>query len=79
MANAYSRILRKPGVVMSTTPGHANAVAGLANAMHSEAPVINIAGSADSSNIGRGAMKEFDQVGIAKPVTKGAWEIPSVE
>ena len=79
MANAYSRILRKPGVVMSTTPGHANAVAGLANAMHSEAPVINIAGSADSSNIGRGAMQEFDQVGIAKPVTKGAWEIPSVE
>ena len=79
MANAYSRILRKPGVVMSTTPGHANAVAGLANAMHSEAPVINIAGSADSSNIGRGAMQEFDQIGIAKPVTKGAWEIPSVE
>ena len=24
-------------------------------------------------------MQEFDQVGIAKPVTKGAWEIPSVE
>ena len=71
MANAYSRILRKPGVVLSTTPGHANAVAGLANAMHSEAPVINIAGSADSGNIGRGAMQEFDQVGIAKPVTKG--------
>ena len=79
MANAYSRILRKPGVVMSTTPGHANAVAGLANAMHSEAPVINIAGSADSSNIGRGAMQEFDQVGIASPVTKGSWEVPSVE
>ena len=79
MANAYSRILRKPGVVLSTTPGHANAVAGLANAMHSEAPVINIAGSADSSNIGRGAMQEFDQVGIARPVTKGAWEIPSVD
>ena len=79
MANAYSRILRKPGVVMSTTPGHANGVAGLANAMHSEAPVINIAGSADSTNIGRGAMQEFDQVGIAKPVTKGAWVIPSVE
>ncbi len=79
MANAYSRILRKPGVVMSTTPGHANALAGLANAMHSEAPVINIAGSADSTNIGRGAMQEFDQIGIASPVTKGSWEIPSTE
>ena len=79
MANSYSRILRKPGVVMSTTPGHANALAGLANAMHSEAPVINIVGSADSYNIGRGAMQEFDQIGIAKPVTKGAWEINSAD
>ena len=79
MANAYSRLLRKPGVVLSTTPGHANAIAGLANAFHSEAAVVNIAGSAASVNLGRGAMQEFDQVGTAKPVTKGAWEITSVE
>ena len=77
MADAYARLLRRPGVVLSTTPGHANAVPGLANAMHSEAPVINIAGSADSGNLGRGAMQEFDQVGVAAPVTKGAWQIPS--
>ena len=79
MADAYARLLRRPGVVLSTTPGHANAVPGLANAMHSEAPVINIAGSADSANLGRGAMQEFDQVGVAAPVTKGAWQIPSPE
>ena len=79
MANAYSRLLRRPGVVMSTTPGHANAIAGLANALHSEAPVINIAGSAASTILGRGAMQEFDQVGTAKPVTKGSWEIQSIE
>ena len=77
MADAYARLLRRPGVVLSTTPGHANAVPGLANALHSEAPVINIAGSADSGNLGRGAMQEFDQVGVAAPVTKGAWQIPS--
>ena len=77
MADAYARLLRRPGVVLSTTPGHANAVPGLANAMHSEAPVINIAGSADSGNLGRGAMQEFDQLGVAAPVTKGAWQIPS--
>ena len=79
MADAYARLLRRPGVVLSTTPGHANAIPGLANAMHSEAPVINIAGSADSANLGRGAMQEFDQVGVAAPVTKGAWQIPSPE
>ena len=76
-ADSYARILRRSGVVLSTTPGHANAVSGLANALHSEAPVVNIAGSADSPNLGRGAMQEFDQVGIAAPVTKGAWQVPS--
>jgi acetolactate synthase-1/2/3 large subunit len=79
MADAYSRLLNRAGVALSTTPGHANAIPGLANATHSHAPVVNIAGSADSHNIGRGAMQEFDQVGVAAPVTKGAWEIPSVE
>jgi len=78
-ADAYARTLRRPGVVLSTTPGHANALPGLANAMHSQAPIINIAGSSDSRNIGRGAMQEFDQVGVAAPVTKGSWEIPSAD
>ena len=78
-ADSYARILRRASVALSTTPGHANAVPALANALHSEAPVVNIAGSAESPNLGRGAMQEIDQVGIAKPVTKGAWEIPSPE
>ncbi|MCY4476306.1 MAG: thiamine pyrophosphate-binding protein [Chloroflexi bacterium] len=78
-ADSYSRILRRASVALSTTPGHANAVPALANALHSEAPVVNIAGSADSPNLGRGAMQEIDQVGIARPVTKGAWEVPSPE
>ncbi len=78
-ADSYARILRRASVALSTTPGHANAVPALANAFHSEAPVVNIAGSAESPNLGRGAMQEIDHVGIAKPVTKGAWEIPSPE
>ncbi len=78
-ADSYARTLRRASVALSTTPGHANAVPALANALHSEAPVVNIAGSADSPNLGRGAMQEIDQVGIAKPVTKGAWEVPSPE
>ena len=78
-ADSYARILRRASVALSTTPGHANAVPALANAFHSEAPVVNIAGSAETPNLGRGAMQEIDQVGIAKPVTKGAWEIPSPE
>ena len=76
-ADSYSRILKKGAVMLSTTPGHANALPALANAIHSEAPVINIAGSAESPNMGRGAMQEFDQINAAKPITKGAWEVPS--
>ncbi len=78
-ADSYSRILRRGAVALSTTPGHANAVPALANAIHSEAPVINISGAADSPNLGRGAMQEFDQVGVAAAVTKGAWQVPSPE
>lgn len=78
-ADSYARTLRRAGVMLSTTPGHANAVPALANAVHSEAPLVNISGSADSTNLGRGAMQEFDQVGVAAPVTKGAWQVPSPE
>ena len=78
-ADSYARILRRASVALSTTPGHANAGPALANALHSEAPVVNIAGSAESPNLGRGAMQEIDQIGIAKPVTKGAWQVPSPE
>ena len=76
-ADSYSRILKKGGVMLSTTPGHANALPALANAMHSEAPLINISGSAESANMGRGAMQEFDQIGAARHITKGAWDVPT--
>ncbi len=78
-ADSYSRIMRRASVALSTTPGHANAIPALANALHSEAPVVNIAGCADSPNLGRGAMQEIDQIGMAQPVTKGAWQVPSPE
>ena len=73
MADAWGRITGQLGVCAFTTPGHANAIPGLANALSSESPVLNIAGSADLRNAHRGIMQEIDQVGIARPVTKGAW------
>ena len=56
-----------------TTPGHANAIPGLVNALSSESPVLNIAGSAGLRDYHRGIMQEIDQVGLARPATKGAW------
>src|SRR5215470_7579896 len=78
MADAWSRIKEEPGVCMYTTPGFANAIPGLANAMHTEAPVISIAGCADRKDLGRGAQQEIDQVGMAEPICKGSFMVNDV-
>ncbi len=75
MADAWGRITGQPGVCMYTTPGFANAIPGLTNALHSESPLISIAGCADLAELGRGAMQEIDQVGMAVPVTKGSFMV----
>lgn len=79
MGEGYSRASGKAAVCMYTTPGHANAIAGLTHALHGEAPIISISGCAESYTLGKGAMQEIDQIGMAKPVTKGAWMVPSAE
>ena len=75
MADAWGRITGEPGVAMYTTPGFANAIPGLSNATHSESPLLSISGCAEISELGRGAMQEIDQVGMARPVSKGAWMV----
>jgi len=75
MADAWARITGGPGVSIYTTPGFANAIAGLATAVHSESPVLSISGCAPLSELGKGAMQEIDQIGMARPVTKGAWMV----
>jgi acetolactate synthase-1/2/3 large subunit len=78
MADAWSRITEQPGVCMYTTPGFANAIPGLTNAMHTEGPVISIAGCADTHDLGRGAQQEIDQVGMAVPICKGSFMVHDV-
>jgi acetolactate synthase-1/2/3 large subunit len=73
MADAWGRMTGRLGVCAFTTPGHANAIPGLVNALSSESPVLNIAGSAALRDYHRGIMQEVDQVGMARPATKGAW------
>ena len=73
MADAWARMTGRLGVCAFTTPGHANAIPGLVNALAAESPVLNIAGSADLRHYHRGIMQEIDQVGLARPATKGAW------
>ncbi len=75
MADAWARVTGQLGVCMYTTPGFANAVPGLANALHGDAPVLSIAGCADLSDLGRGAMQEINQVDMAAPVVKGSFMV----
>jgi acetolactate synthase-1/2/3 large subunit len=70
MADAWGRLTGKLGVALYTTPGFANAIPGLANALHSESPLLSISGCAELEELGRGAMQEIDQVGMAAPTTK---------
>jgi acetolactate synthase-1/2/3 large subunit len=78
MADAWSRLTEQPGVCMYTTPGFANAIPGLTNAMHTEAPVISIAGCADMHDLGRGGQQEIDQIHMAAPVAKGSFMVDNV-
>ena len=73
MADAWGRITGGPGVATYTTPGFANAIPGLSDALHGESPLLSISGSAPLHELGRGAMQELDQVSMARPVVKGAW------
>ena len=75
MADVWARATDSPGIVMTTTPGFANAIPGLASALHAESPMLSISGSAETSELGKGAMQEIDQVGMAAPVTKASWII----
>ena len=75
MADAWGRITGQLGVCMYTSPGFANAIPGLVNALHTEAPLLSIAGSAELAELGRGAMQETDQVGMAGPVAKGSFMV----
>ena len=74
MADAWARVTGEPAVVLVTGgPGFANAVSALPNIYTSESPVIFISGSSELPQKGMYAFQEIDQVGMASPVTKGAW------
>ena len=74
MADAWCRITGEPAVAMVTGgPGFANAISGLPNIYTSESPVIFIAGSSELPEQGMFSFQEIDQIGMARPVTKGSW------
>ncbi len=76
MADAWTRVTGEPAVALVTGgPGFANAVSALPAIHASESPVVLLAGCAEIRDLGRYAFQEIDQVGLAAPVTKGAWMV----
>ena len=85
MADAYSRVTGKTGVVLATSgPGATNTVTAIATAFMDSVPMVVIAGQVPSSLIGEDAFQETDMVGISRPIVKHSFqvrhasEIPSI-
>ena len=74
MADAYSRLTRKPSVCMATNgPGATNLVTGVAHAQGAQSPVIVITGAPMMKDTFRDSTQELDQIAMFKPMVK--WSV----
>lgn len=79
-AEGYARVSGKCGVVLVTSgPGAANTVSGIANAYLDGYPVIVLTGQVFSSLIGKDAFQEVNIIDITKSCTKAGFQITSAE
>lgn len=77
-ADAWARINRRPALSLVTGgPGHTNSLTGIATAQLAGSPLIAVSGSRARRLADRQAFQDIDQVGMARPVTKWAAEVPS--
>ncbi len=80
MAQAYSRVLQKPGVCMAASgPGVINLTTGVANALVDCCPVVAVGGSSAIRQFGRQTFQEIDPHAIMKGVTKWADRVISLK
>jgi thiamine pyrophosphate-dependent acetolactate synthase large subunit-like protein len=79
-AQAYSRLLQKPGVCMAASgPAAINLSTGLANALIDCCPVIGFGGASPISQFGRQVFQEIDQMAILSGCVKYADRIHNVK
>ena len=76
MADAYSRVTGKTGVVLATSgPGVTNTVTAIATAFMDSIPMVVLAGQVPSTLIGDDAFQECDMIGISRPVVKHSFQV----
>ncbi|MFA9486185.1 MULTISPECIES: acetolactate synthase 3 large subunit [unclassified Moraxella] len=76
MADAYSRVTGRTGVVLATSgPGVTNTVTAIATAFMDSIPMVVLAGQVPSTLIGDDAFQECDMVGISRPIVKHSFVV----
>lgn len=76
MADAYSRVTGKTGVVLVTSgPGATNTVTPIATAYMDSIPMVIISGQVATHLIGEDAFQETDMVGVSRPIVKHSFQV----
>ncbi|MBE6051249.1 MAG: thiamine pyrophosphate-binding protein [Clostridium sp.] len=86
MADGWSRITKKPGVVLGTIgPGQTNMMTGVACAYKDSVPLLVITGQGNVDSFGKGIFQEcypldrgFSPTDIFNPITKASIEITDI-
>ncbi len=80
MADVYGRLTGKAGVCLSTLgPGACNLITGVADANMDHAPVIGIAGQADTTRMHKESHQHLPLVDMFKPISKYAVQVREPE
>ncbi|GHT76343.1 acetolactate synthase [Bacteroidia bacterium] len=79
-AQGYARVSGKVGVTVVTSgPGVANTITGIADAMMDSTPIVVIAGQVPASLLGTDAFQEVDVIGVTQPITKWAYQVRNAD
>lgn len=80
MAEGWALTTGKPGVCIGTAgPGFTNLLTGIANSSMGSTPVLAIGGRASIHEFDTGALQDFNQLDIVKPMTKFARAVYQTE
>jgi acetolactate synthase-1/2/3 large subunit len=79
-AEAWGRVRRATGVALVTAgPGVTGTVTAVANCFAAQTPLVVLGGARPLAQAEWGALQEFDQLSLMKPVTKWAAVCPAVD
>jgi acetolactate synthase-1/2/3 large subunit len=79
-AQGYARTSGKVGATIVTSgPGVANTITGIADAMMDSTPVVVIAGQVPAALLGSDAFQEVDVIGMTQPISKWSYQVRNAE